>query len=153
MKSYLNFRFLNLLICNDETGTLLQETTDSYHLDWFKPHSGPDFKIGSNVTVLLENSILQSLLMEVKCPFHVTKVPLKLNRKRRDVSKIEFDRFNSFDQISTYLSTFGNMEVIGRTHENRSIYALQFGDLENPTVSIDCGIHARSGMITFNFFH
>ena len=150
MKSYLNFRFLNLLICNDETGSLLQKATENYHLDWLKPHAGPNYTTGSNVTILLEDSILQNLLTEIECPFYVKQVPLKPKRKRRNASKIEIDRFNSFEQISTYLSTHDNIEEIGRTHENRPIYALQYGGRQNPTVSIDCGVHARVGIQIFN---
>ena len=35
------------------------------------------------------------------------------------------------------------LSSIGKSHENRAIYAVSMGDSKNPKIVVDCGIHAR----------
>ena len=146
MKSYFNYRILDLFICNDQFSVLLRSQTEKNQLDWLKPHAGPVYKTGLNVTVLGENNILMEIMNKIDCPHTLKLVPNTNQRRKRSTSKFKFDEFNSLSTISGYLNSIPNdvsVRTIGLSHEKRPIYAVEMGNAKNPTIAIDCGMHAR----------
>ena len=148
MKSYLNYRILNLLLCNDQAGMSLRTKTEKNQIDWLAPHAGPVYDRGANVTLLGEHSILLGILNEIDCPYTVKPVPnQKTRRSRRGTSKFKLNVFNSFPTISAYLKSMPKNDVlvktIGLSHEKRPIYVVEMGNPIHPTIALDCGMHAR----------
>ena len=61
----------------------------------------------------------------------------------------KLNRYCTFNQIEFSLLTLKSerakvqLDVIGKTYENRNIYTVMIGDDHLPKVVIDCGMHAR----------
>ena len=90
------------------------------------PHSGPTFELDQNATLLVE---FEKLSMFRDCPLEVKKIPKVDNyRIRRSGSEFDFSKFNTFDQISIFLESLEETEIIGSTHEKRNIYNVKLGN-------------------------
>ena len=90
------------------------------------PHSGPNFDLGQKASLLVE---LENLSKFEACPREIKKVPeLDNHRFRRSISQFDFAKFNDFEQISTYLESFDETEVVGVSHEARNIYSVKLGN-------------------------
>ena len=73
-----------------------------------------------------------------------------LDNTTQYLSNFRLDQFHTLTEIYHWLKyyvepTFDEVtiSVIGKTAEDRDIFAVQIGYDYNPTISVDCGIHAR----------
>ena len=99
------------------------------------PHSGPTFELGQNATLLVE---FEKLSIFRDCPLEVKTIPEVGNnyRIRRSGSEFDFSKFNTFDQISMFLESLEETEIIGSTHEKRNIYSVKLGNSRQVTTLI-----------------
>ena len=51
-KSYADHGIFDFVIENGHTASVLRELNDKYHLDWFRPHRGANFVVGTSVQIL-----------------------------------------------------------------------------------------------------
>ncbi|CAD5209716.1 unnamed protein product [Bursaphelenchus xylophilus] len=138
-------------------------------LYWKLPHSSLDFwqpptSLNQFVDVSVSPMVSQRFFNELyyrKISYNILIPNLQqaiedersINNVQMDAHQIQFDRYNTFDQIENYLfdihqkyPNLVKLREIGKSYENRTLWVVQIGKPSSERKAklwIDAGIHAR----------
>lgn len=160
--SYADSGVLKFRIENDMTSDTLRniENNKTIFLDWLAPHHAPVFDIGNDVILVtngsdaeyIKNQLVQSGAVVNDTNDIDAGIAAELNnpKRGRSIDEVGFHEvYHSWDEMEEFIQKFDAREdvtvnIIGVGHEGRRIYGVYIGKLyENPSIIVDCGIHAR----------
>lgn len=158
-RSYKSNGHLRFKISDGKQSKALQNLENEFQFDWLAPHEGPDFSIGTDISIVTDPADTAPIIKALKkagadlvIDNHLDdliKAQFSSDRTKQSRTGFEFDVYHTLDEINAFLlNTVDNaagasVTSIGKSVEDREIYRVDIGNKNMPKIIIDCGIHAR----------
>jgi len=158
-KSYAGNGHLRFQITNERQAKALRKVENEFQVDWLAPHEGPNFGIGTDISILTEPTDTGPIVKALKKAGaelisdndldELISAQFSADRSKQPRTGFLFDVYHTLDEINQFLTlTVANSDgatvhSIGKSFEDREIYRVDIGNTNMPKIIIDCGIHAR----------
>jgi len=65
-KSYRDYGKFDITVTSEKVGNVLRTLDEKFSIDWLKPHEGPTYNIGTDLTLLVEPSDKNDVIKDLK---------------------------------------------------------------------------------------